>query len=208
MVKRNQKGGVLEREGFPECNHLAVFDISDDDLESFKRVFPIPGDCVISALQIMKVLDETAANIMRVATIEDPSWDTNQIELVFLYKYGLNFLFTEIATYPEFVRIVLKLLPVNTGVFAGYEADNGQRHVFIIGKQSDGHIAYIDPQTIPVYCVLTNPDGECEKFLNTRRKWFLLQCSTIPISEANFAQAVEYTTRLAILADEDAFAEL
>jgi hypothetical protein len=203
MVKRKQKGGVLEREGFPVCNHLASFEVSNADIESFQRVFPIPGDCVINAFQIMRVLDAQAANIMRVATIAGSPWDTEQIELVFLYKLGFNFLFAEITTYPDLVRIVYTILPVNRVVFAGYEADNGQRHVFLIGKQSDGHIVYIDPQTNPAYCMLTNPDGECERFLITRRKWFLLQCSAEELTDAQYARAVDYTTQLALIAQAE-----
>ena len=196
MVKRKQKGGVLEREGFPACTLLTSFSITDQSLASFQRVFEIPGDCVISALQIIGILDPIVSNIMRVALAYFPTWRPEQLETVFLYKYRRNFLFFEISSYPEFIRIITTFLAFNRVVFAGYEAENGQKHVFLIGRRSDGEFVYIDPQTNPSYCVLRFQD--CERFINEQRRWYLLHNSPEELTDAQLARAVEYSTQLAV----------
>jgi hypothetical protein len=196
MVKRKQKGGVLENEGFPACTLLASFSITDQSLASFQRVFAIPGDCVISALQIIGILDPIVSNIMRVALAYFPTWQPEQLETIFLYKYRRNFLFTQYDDYNTFSQTIQGILPFGSVVFAGYEAQNGQKHVFLIGRQSDGEFVYIDPQTNPSYCVLRFQD--CERFINGQRRWYLLHNSPEELTDAQFARAVVYSTQLAV----------
>ena len=205
MVKRKQKGGVLEREGFPVCNTMASFSITDQSLASFQRVFPIPGDCVISALQLVGVIDAQAADIMRIATIAGSTWnDPEQIELVFVYRTMRNFLYSESDNYHQFVDIIQRELPRGSVVFAGYEAQNGQRHAFLIGRQLDGQIVYIDPQTNPSFCPLSDP--RCSRFVEGRRSWQLLFYNPTQLSQAQGRRVIQYTTQRALVAQAEAAA--
>jgi hypothetical protein len=185
---------------------MAHFPITAEALASFQRVFPIPGDCVISALQLVGVIDQLAADIMRVATIAGSTWvGPEQIELVFVYRTMRNFLFSVTENYHQFVGIIQRDLPPGSVVFAGYEGhENGRKatHVFIIGKQLDGQIVYIDPQTTPSYCALSDP--RCEEFLRGRRSWHLLFYNPTQLSQAQGRRVIDYTTQLALVAQADA----
>ena len=203
MVKRKQKGGLLENEGFPHCNTMAFFPITTAGLASFQRVFAVPGDCVISALHIMGALDQRNADIMRVATLTGSPWvlATEQIPLIFMYSFRQNFIFSRTDNYVQFGQMIRDHLPHGTVVFAGYEAgDNGGRptHVFIIGRQDDGRIVYIDPQTNPPYCDLSDP--RCEGLIGGPgiRSWWLLYFNQTLLSQAQLNRVMDYTTQLAV----------
>uniref|UniRef100_A0A6C0JWP0 Peptidase C39-like domain-containing protein n=1 Tax=viral metagenome TaxID=1070528 RepID=A0A6C0JWP0_9ZZZZ len=152
-------------------------------------------DCVINALQLMNVLDETAANIMRISTLGMFGFTKEQIEVIFMYKAGHNFSFVPTMNYQEWSTRITTLLPPGNVVFAGYETQTGSKHVFLIGRFANGRLVYIDPQRPPM-CLLDSP--ACERNVNGegQRSWYLLFHSTIPLTTANTDTLIAYTQAL------------
>ena len=60
--KRKMRGGIGEEHGFPPCNNLSQFQITDEQLLSFNRTVPSPMECFINALQILGVLQKVQKN--------------------------------------------------------------------------------------------------------------------------------------------------
>ena len=188
LYKNKMFGGILEEHKFPECNILSQFQISDANMSSFSRVFPSPTDCVISALQIMNIIDATSANIMRVATLGKQTMDKKQIEIIFCYAKRHNFMFKPTNSYEEWSNWISRLLEPGHVVFAGYTG-----HVFLIGRHLDGSIIYIDPQ-VSNPCNLNDP--ECEKYLRNKQTWFLLFNSQEQLTSEQEQLLISYTQYL------------
>jgi len=171
-VKKNKKikksiGGALESRGLPECNILSQFKITDSDLQIL-RDFKLPMDCFINALQIMKVLDNKSANIMRLSSLEkQKGFLKEEIEVIFIYNFMTNFDFKSTNSYQVWSNLIIAELKPAHVVFAGYDG-----HVFLIGRKMNGKIFYIDPQVPTVLCDLSDPN--CEGFLQNKNNYFLL----------------------------------
>ena len=168
--KKIKTGGLLENYGLPGTTMLSQFAITDANLAQFNRRFTSPMDCFINALQIMGVLDDRSANIMRISTIGRVGFTKEQIEMIFSFTYLTNFDFKSTLDYDEWARWIHTYLTPGNVVFAGYTG-----HVFLIGRRTDRTIIYIDPQ-VGQFCNLDTP--ECQQYVRDKRQWYLLFNST------------------------------
>lgn len=156
---------------------IASFFITNDNLTSFKRLVAKPNDCVINALQLLNILDEKAAHLMRIA-VGDIGLTEEQIQETFSYIYPTfewRFIrYTNIKTLENYCFSELQPSHV---IFCGYRMYNPRkknylRHVFLIGKDQNNTIVYIDPQ-INVYCDLKHAD--CFHYIRDATDYYILQ---------------------------------
>lgn len=156
-----------------ETKYLTDINITNQDLESFNRQFKSPMDCVINALQIIRILDKKHANIMRI-TVGHLGITKEQIELIFMLQTNRNHSF--IGMKPNvFENQIQNNLGMNKIVFAGYGLTQPDgtilRHVFLIGRDSNNLIAYIDPTSESnIYSIHTHiqeEKSELQKFIES-----------------------------------------
>ena len=178
------KGGIGEAHGFPQCTTLSQFQITDEALTNFGRVFQSPSDCFINALQLFNIIDGMNANLMRISSAGRTGFEKEQIEIIFIYILRYNFDFKATYDYNQFTIWVQSLLQVGYGVLGGYTG-----HVFIIARRSDNSLVYIDPQ-IPVICdVSTCQDTYLS---NQRGPWYLLFHSLEQLTVEQEQQVAQY----------------
>ena len=189
-ARKNKKhrGGILESYGLPECTELSQFSITDENINAFKRTFQSPMDCFINALQLMNVLNQLSANIMRISTLGMSGFTKEQIEMIFAFTHNNNFEFKETHNSDEWISWINNLLEPGNVVFAGYT-----NHVFIIGRLLNGTILYIDPQ-IPIICDLSIP--ECSKYVLGQHTWYLLFNSHESLTEQQQNTIVSYVNHI------------
>jgi hypothetical protein len=182
-------GGILEDHGLPEVNELSQFRITDENLLNFNRVFDVPMDCFINALQLMGVFNPLTANIMRVSTLGVTGFTKPQIEIIFSFTFGHNFDFKPTKSYHEWAQWINRYLQPNHVVFAGYT-----EHVFIIGRMANGTLVYIDPQ-VPAFCNL-DTDTACQSHLLGKDDYYLLFNSTEQLTKDQADIMIAYTQHL------------
>jgi len=175
----NQKGGSLPQ-GYvgPTWGTLEIsnFLISDQSISDFKRLSSKPPtDCVISALQIIGILDFFTANVLRITKIASGAGiDENEIELIFSLRTNKRFIFMPTTDVNEFAQYVKKHLQPGNVVFCGVTYMSGQKHVFLIGKDLNGRLIKIDPQVPYPLCFLESNDECYQNFAeNTSEYWLL-----------------------------------
>ena len=163
------RGGIGEMHGFPPCINLSQFKITDEQLQSFNRALPTPMDCFINALQILGVVNNITANIMRISSAGKTGFTTEEIEKVFILLSGHNHDFKPTGSSREFSEwITINLLPGHV-VFAGHQGNIN--HVYLIGRQVNGTIVYIDPQ-VGIFCDLSKE--ECQAYLTNNKVYRLM----------------------------------
>lgn len=160
---------------------VAEFQISDYHITRFRRFVKKPMDCVINALEIIGILDDIRADILRIA-VGDQGLNTDQIVSIFkllkpLFKWRF-FRYTNLETLSQYTVNEMKHGHV---VFCGYRGYNPVTetyvgHVFLIGKYLNGNLVYIDPQ-IPTVCRLD--DDQCQNLIKNKQEYFILQYSPI-----------------------------
>jgi len=193
--KKNNKnnkqiGGLLEEFGLlPPVDKLSQFAITDTNLQNFNRTFNAPMDCFISALQLMGILDDISANIMRISTLGVVGFTKAQIEIIFAYKFRKNFDFKSTTNFNEWATWINTLLIPGNVVFAGYTG-----HVFLIGRMLNGTLIYIEPQ-LNMFCDLNTE--ECIKHLRNKNDWSLLFHSDQHLTADQEAFIIQYTQALA-----------
>ncbi len=152
---------------------VAQFNITDDAIFKFRRWIKKPRDCVINAMELLNILNQQNADIARIM-VGDKGLTIDQIEQIFSLiepNYTWRFYrFTKLETLAEFTNN--KLNPSNA-IFCGYLGEQG-RHVFLIAKNIDGDVLYIDPQ-VNELCNLE--ESTCIKFINNNQAYFILQVS-------------------------------
>lgn len=125
----------------------SVFPITDENIYEFKRFIKKPMDCVINALQIIKIVDEYTANIMRICVGDYVGLNANQIQDILTLHNKKRYIFTEYLTNDKFAMAVNEDLPNGHVLFAtGKMQGMNFGHAFIIGKTLDNKFLYIDPQ--------------------------------------------------------------
>lgn len=174
----NQTGGLLPK-GYVGATWgtlvLSNFPINDENLKNFRRLASKPPtDCVISALQIIGILDFFTANVLRITKIgRGTGIDANEIESIFSLRANQRFLFMPTNDVNEFAEHIKKYLPSGSVSFCGVTYTNGLNHVFLIGKDSNGNIIKIDPQVVDSYCLLYTDACFRTFSQNTRQYWLL-----------------------------------
>ena len=176
-------GGGDAYPGFPPCVSLAQFKMSEENISSFRRIFNSPMDCVITALQLFGILDVRSANLMRISSLGKSGFTKEQIELIFMYTIRKNFDFKFTTNFTEFADYIMSNLRIGYAVFAGYEG-----HVFIIAKQSDGRLLYMDPKQTPAICLF---GAECQSSLSIHKTFFLLHSSIDDLTDPQQETIIE-----------------
>ena len=146
--------------------NLSQFIMTDERIQNFKRFVKSPRDCFINAMLLMGMIDNTAANILRISFAGELGFMKEQIELIFTLKTSKPFKFYQM-NYEKFSDTIKNTLKAGNVVFAGYTG-----HVFLIGKTYNGDILYIDPHTEVGICNLS--DENCEKSIQNKGDYFLM----------------------------------
>lgn len=218
---RNKKkfvGGTLLSTllGLPQINMMADFSITEETINKFSRFFKSQTDCVITALQMMKVFDDTTAEMFRVSEylkkIKGIPGGISQfeIELFCMIKTGYNFDLRFYNDITQWRNVLVTLLPVGRGVCcwgSGQEMD----HAFIIFKGHDNKLYLIDPQSADIaaaaaaapysaapaastiYCKLENDN--CYRYLSNVPPYGILFRSTDMLNQRNAETLKKYITR-------------
>lgn len=154
---------------------ISVFPITSDSLNKFRRWVKKPRDCVINALEVIGVLDQTNADLMRIA-VGDMGLVPEQIAGIFEYMSELAgtrfsyrfFRYTDINTLSN----VCAHMPINSVIFCGYNKNNF-KHVFLIGKNSVNDLVYIDAQYGKLCSLKSDP--HCFDIINNAQEYYILQ---------------------------------
>lgn len=186
IKRRNRKSTIIYKGGLPpHCTGeymLTQFRINDAQIQSFRRNVLSPKDCVINAMQIIGMLDIYTANLMRITLVGQHGIDQSQIEKIFILYYGYTFKFDPITSFQD-VSNTISCLQVGHVAFAGYQDVNGAKHVFLIGRKTDGHFYYIDPQ-INKICNLADP--QCLQYIANKQFYFLLKNNHTKLTDDEF----------------------
>ncbi|NDE17555.1 GNAT family N-acetyltransferase [bacterium] len=137
---------------------LVRFTLSQEKItRSFlKRLVRKPMDCVVNALQVLGLVDEKQADLMRIL-ITPAGIDTTQLLDMFRVLDDANEY--RLRRFNDFQGLLghIQSLGAREGVFAGYRTHPGgpplgspepgqKRHAFVIGRGDDGHLYLVDPQ--------------------------------------------------------------
>jgi hypothetical protein len=186
VKRRNRNTKLRYKGGLPhQCTGeytLTQFGINDVQIQSFRRNVLSPKDCVINALQLIGMLDIYTANLLRITLVGQFGIDQSQIEQIFILYYGYTFKFDPITSFQD-VSNTISCLQVGHVAFAGYQDVNGAKHVFLIGRKTDGHVYYIDPQ-INQICNLSDP--QCLQYIANKQFFFLLKNNQTKLTDAEF----------------------
>lgn len=133
---------------------ISNFNITDEQITSFRRIvsetFASNMDCVLSAMQIIGLLDVDTSNIIRITKIGSESGiSQNEIELIFSLKTNKKFEFKGTDNSNEFIQYVNEHLKPGCVIFCGTtdrDVCKCKHHVFLIGKDTTGKMIKIDPQ--------------------------------------------------------------
>jgi hypothetical protein len=178
-----KKGGYHGREDveatFPTTT-FTQFRITDDSINSFQRVIASPMDCFINAMQIIGIINNISANLMRISSAGVTGFSKEQIESIFLLVLKRNVEFKSSDNFQEFSSTIYSTLMPNHVCFCGYTG-----HVFLIGRRANGTIVYIDPQ-VNQLCNLDDPT--CQAYVRDKPRYFILFNSDHVIPDENIRQ--------------------
>jgi hypothetical protein len=156
---------------------FSQFEMNDEFITNFSRYIESPKDCLISALQLLGVINSLTANIMRISSTATQSGQTKEeIEKIFIVVKGNNFEFKKSNNYNEFIATIKSHLIRGHACFAGYEGSTS--HVFLIAKDLQENILYLEPQIKQngnngTICDIVN-DPVCEGYLKGKNNYFRL----------------------------------
>lgn len=178
MYNKNQQGGQFPSDYYgPTWGNLtmSIFGITNDQLITFKRIVNSPMDCVVSAMQIIGLLDFFSANVLRLTLVGKHGITLDEIENIFSLRSGKKFVFQPTKDINEFISMVNVNLPINHVIFCGIKyTETCMRHVLLIGREQDGRIVKIDPQSNNSICYL-DTDNECiDEFAKDTNEYYLL----------------------------------
>lgn len=151
---------------------IAEFKMTNEAIANFNRWVKLPKDCVINALEYLRILDSKMANIARIMVGNNGLTSSQIIEIFSYIKPTENWVFykfTQIKTLSEFIN---KLKP-NHAIFCGYKGK--YKHVFLIAKDKNKKIVLIDAQRKTPMCDLT--EESCKNFIKDKEAYYILQSS-------------------------------
>lgn len=162
----------------PDCTVLSEFPFAQESITQYRSVVPKHAsymDCFINALQLLTVVDERTANIMRVSSAGVSGFTSEQIVSIFIICTGRHYDF-KLLTLRDFWSI-LERLKRDHAVLAGVKATLfGIGHVFLIRRNADDRLEYLDPQMNTI-CDLSNPTAECSAILSQPWHYMLFESS-------------------------------
>lgn len=155
---------------FDEEYQIPTWDISSTNLYRIRTNVSKPRDCVINALETLGLIDNRTADFMRIM-VGNIGLTGEQVEDILNYEYkGHNFVFYETSI--EYLSMFsANYLRPNSVMFCGIEYEDGGKHAFVIGKDINGLIRYIDAQSQAHGCFL----DQCYKDVLQGRKFFTLR---------------------------------
>lgn len=171
-------GDIAEIEQQYPTTIFTQFPITDENIVGFNRHIASPMDCFINALQIIGLLDNLTANVMRISSSGRTGFAKEEIESIFLLWKGTNFDFKNDTDYNRFSRTIFENLQPGHVCFCGYSVtvtNESFSHVFLIGRYANGTLVYIDPQ-IPTICDLNTQ--ECQNLIQNKSLYYILYNST------------------------------
>lgn len=201
IIKKIYKGGlVFDGILLPITTELVQFPITNESILSFNRIFVTPMDCVISALQVIGALDNIAANIMRITSLGRSIGITKEeIEIIFIYLYNKNFGFMSFENVGEW-ESAIALLEKNRVFFAGFKVGGGG-HVFLIARDNDGNLLYIDPQQTPALCNVLDPLCNLNQIIKDNQGnivLYLLYNSQDTLNDEQQLSVVDYVSKMQV----------
>jgi hypothetical protein len=188
-TKHKQIGGMLESDGLPEATSLALFRITNEHIENFRRQISVPMDCFINALQFIGILDPMCANIMRVSTLGDSGFTRAQIEIIFSFFYKTNFHFKSTDDFEVWYNWIVSNITPGHVVFAGYPG-----HVFLIASDTNGVLLYIDPQS--EHPVQDLSEDAVQQYIREKGLYYALYTSTTQLTREQQRLVLAYSQHL------------
>lgn len=179
---KNKKGGNPKVDDYyigPSWGNLVVsnFKITDKNIADFKRLFgnECMYDCVVSAMQIIGILDFYTANLIRITKIGKEYGITNhEIEKIFTLIFNKRYVLQETNKANEFGEYVKSHLHPGHCIFCGIKRGDGTGHVLLIGRDLSGRLIKLDPQSTNPFCYLEE-DKDCyNEFITNTTTYYLL----------------------------------
>jgi len=155
------------------AEHVASFDITDDNIQAVRRYLPEPKDCVINALELLRIIDPVMAGVMRIFVGKTGIQTEQMIKIFeFIYRRPFFLAFRPVNELNVLEEYSVNTLPVNKCIFVGVQYNDNTGHTFIIGKNNQGGLIYLDPQN-PDVCDLRY--GECvQRVFGNASSYFIL----------------------------------
>ena len=188
--RKIMKGGII-REGFPVTDSLSSFAFSQTIIANFRRRFATPMDCVITALQMIGLVNRFTAEIMRISCMGKLGISTETIENIFIIAFKRNFNFMKISSYEMFLRELTSRLQCNNVAFCGYKNPDNSNHVFLICREACGNLTLIDG-TIATNCQLSSP--LCSSLLTGKINYYILYNSQTSLTDGQIESLYTTTT--------------
>ena len=174
---------------------MSLFGISNDLIQNFRRPVSVPMDCFINAIELAGILKPICANVMRVSTLGDIGFTSEQVEIIFSFHFKKNFVFRPINNFEEWTTLIMNNIQKDHAVFVGYPG-----HVFLIA--SDGErLVYIDPQINGTLHDFSSHEGQ--QLLRGKGTYYLLFNSEVNLTQAQQDGVLNYAQRLS----EQAYAQ-
>lgn len=150
---------------------IAQFPFGEGNISSFGRNKPRPRDCTINAMEMLNLIDQKNADLMRIMV-----GDTGLTETIL--KDCLTYLcgdygwklenYTNIDTLE---KIINEDLETNHAIFCGYD----DAHVFLIAKNHNNEIFVIDPQLKTKYYMCDITDATCYNYIKGKGKYHIIK---------------------------------
>jgi hypothetical protein len=167
LAPRNLVGPNSIHNDSGEVFYIAEFPITQSNFDNFMRGFPLPMDCVINAMSIIGLLgSNVTADICRIFS-NNRGLKIEQILSFFRYTIPRQWDYINI-TFASFVHFVNHSLKRNHVSFCGFYVPGSYAHAWLIGKDSNDDIFYIDPHIPNGMCSLVS-DPNCMKYLESSK---------------------------------------
>jgi len=157
--------------------HFGPF--TDKKLLRVKKSIRNKKDCVINAMEVLALLPEKEAELLRVM-VDDVGMTKTQVFKTFMIIFpNFNWKYKRYTTFAS-VKQILDDLPPGHAVFAAYtpfiQNVKEPTHAFVLARDSKGVLGYIDPQ-VPAACNITKE--ECFQYLRGMAVYFILHAAPL-----------------------------
>jgi len=156
------------------------FPITDKHLENFMRHLPRPKDCVINAIELLGIVHQDIAGLMRIL-VGNTGVGPDQITDIFRWVYpDYNWRFHPIPisyTMRSDILHHFSNIPPGRVVFGGVTWTGGERHVILFGKSADGTLVAIDPQA--TQRIIIGMDAVLKAYLALASEVYFLESDAI-----------------------------
>ena len=150
---------------------ISYFKFTDQNLIDFLRYERHDVDCVINALELIKIINTQAAGIMRILIKPSNGIRIPVIQNIFSFIYpGHIWRFKEYNRIEDFKNRIVNNFPIDNVIFCGITYNDGSNHVYLIGKDSST-FWIIDGQL--GFCNLSEID--CYEYLKNAKTWYILE---------------------------------